>query len=103
MPLARRSAEHTPAHNNADKAAERAAGYPRSPDALLRPLTCSHPPRPTHLYDADVRRHTRAPLQAATALPAAERPTETEQLRRALVGACESLRPPRRISLGCAW
>jgi D-mannonate dehydratase len=41
------------------------------------------------LYDADVRRHARALLQAATALPAAERPAETEQLRRALVEAGE--------------
>jgi hypothetical protein len=36
------------------------------------------------VYDADVRRYARILLQAATALPEAERLAETEQLRRAL-------------------
>ncbi|MFI0169503.1 hypothetical protein [Streptomyces sp. NPDC017095] len=38
---------------------------------------------------ADARRHARALLHAAAALPEAERPAETEQLRRALVEAGE--------------
>jgi hypothetical protein len=38
---------------------------------------------------ADVRSHTRTLLEASVALPEAERPAETEQLRRALVEAGE--------------
>ncbi|MFC8259710.1 hypothetical protein ACFUNF_19245 [Streptomyces sp. NPDC057291] len=45
--------------------------------------------RPTPAYDADVRRHARALLQAAAALPETERPAQTEQLRRSLVEAGE--------------
>ncbi|MCX4783882.1 hypothetical protein [Streptomyces sp. NBC_01264] len=89
LPLARRSAEHTPAQDNADKVAERAAGHPRSPDALLLAAHLLTRPAPGPLYDADVRRHARALLRAATALPEAERPAEAEQLRRALVEAGE--------------
>ncbi|WP_063835832.1 hypothetical protein [Streptomyces mutabilis] len=89
LPLARRSAEHTPAQDHADKIAERAAAHPRSPDALLLAAHLLTRPAPGPLYDADVRRHARALLQAAAALPEAERPAETEQLRRALVEAGE--------------
>ncbi|MFF8911683.1 hypothetical protein [Streptomyces olivaceoviridis] len=82
------STEDTPAQDNADKVAERAAARPRSPDALFlaaHPLTRPAVPE----YDADVRRHARTLLKAAVALPYAERPPETEQLRRALVEASE--------------
>ncbi|MGW7196211.1 hypothetical protein [Streptomyces chryseus] len=89
LPLARRSAKHTPAQEEADKVAERAAGHPRSPDALLLAAHLLTRPGPAPWYDADVCRHARALLQAAVALPAAERPAETEQLRRALVDAGE--------------
>lgn len=89
LPLARRSAEHTPAQDNADKVAARAAGHPRSPDALLLAAHLLTRPAPGPLYDADVRRHARTLLQATAALPEAERPAETEQLRRALVEAGE--------------
>ncbi|MEV7068557.1 hypothetical protein AB0N97_38125 [Streptomyces collinus] len=59
-PLARRSAEHTPAQDFADKIAERAAAHPRSPDALLLAAHLLNRPAPSPLYDADVRRHARA-------------------------------------------
>ncbi|MGY4907474.1 hypothetical protein [Streptomyces sp. 900116325] len=42
-------------------------------------------PAPGPLYDAEVRRHARDLLRAAVALPEAECPAQTEQLRRALV------------------
>jgi hypothetical protein len=88
LPLARRSAEHTPVQDHADKIAERAASHPRSPDALL--LAAHLLTRPSiPLYDADVRRHARALLQAAEVLPQTERPAETQQLRRALIEAGE--------------
>lgn len=96
LPLARRSAEHTPAQTGADKVAERAAAHPRSPDALLLAAHLLTRPAPDPEYGADVRRHARALLQAAAALPAAERPAEEEQLRRALVeaGEVDLARPP---------
>ncbi|MCE0444816.1 hypothetical protein LT493_04495 [Streptomyces tricolor] len=50
--------------------------------------TCS-PARPGPSYDADVRRHAGALLQAAAALAEAERPAETEQLRRGLIAVGE--------------
>ncbi|MEW2511112.1 hypothetical protein [Streptomyces sp. NPDC046870] len=37
------------------------------------------------MYDADVRRHARALREATAALPDAERPAETERLRRARI------------------
>jgi hypothetical protein len=89
LPLARRSAEHTPAQTCADKVAERAAAHPRSPDALLLAGHLLTRPAPALEYGADVRRHARALLQAATALPEAERPAQTKQLRQALVEAGE--------------
>ncbi|MFF8786710.1 hypothetical protein [Streptomyces sp. NPDC015125] len=86
--LARRSAEHTPAQDHAAKVAERAAAHPRSPDALrLTAHLLTRPASPE--YDTDVRRHARALLQAAAVLPDAERPAETEHLRRALIEAGE--------------
>ncbi|GHG13532.1 hypothetical protein GCM10017667_54320 [Streptomyces filamentosus] len=88
LPLARRSAAHTPAQKDADRIAERAAAHPREPDALLLAThLLARPGAPE--YDADVRQHARALLQAAAALPEAERPAEAEQLRRALVEAGE--------------
>ncbi|MFE0775388.1 hypothetical protein [Streptomyces sp. NPDC058861] len=88
LPLARRSAENTPAQHYADKAAERAAAHPRSPDALiLAARLLTRPADPA--YGTGVRRHARALLQAAEALPETERPAQTEDLRRALVEAGE--------------
>lgn len=89
LPLARRSAEHTPAQECAGAIAERAAAHPRNPDALLLAAHLLTRPAPGALYDADVCRHARTLLEAAVALPAAERPAETEQLRRALIEAGE--------------
>ncbi|MFF7946623.1 hypothetical protein [Streptomyces griseorubiginosus] len=87
--LARRSAEHTPALIDAGDVAERAAGHPRSPDALLLAAHLLIPTEPGPGYDTEVRRHAWALLEAAVALPSAERPAETEQLRRALIDAGE--------------
>ncbi|MEU6071061.1 hypothetical protein ABZ864_43120 [Streptomyces sp. NPDC047082] len=89
LPLARRSAEHTPAQENADAVAERAAAHPHHPDALLLAAHLLTRPAPEPSYDAEVRRHARTLLEATTALPAGERPAETEQLRLALVEAGE--------------
>ncbi|MFJ4700472.1 hypothetical protein ACIP5N_22165 [Streptomyces sp. NPDC088768] len=85
LPLARRSAAHSPAQSDAGKVAARAAAHPREPDALLLATYLLTRPAP----DTDVRVHARALLQAAAALPETERPAETEQLRRALVEAGE--------------
>jgi len=84
---AQRSAEHTPDQASADKAAERAAAHPRSPDALL--LAVHLLTRPGRAYDADVRRHARVLLHAAAALPEAGAPLRRLRLRRALVEAGE--------------
>ncbi|MCX4550395.1 hypothetical protein [Streptomyces sp. NBC_01500] len=89
LPLARRSAEHTPAQENADKVAERAARHPRSPDALILTARLLTRPSPGRWYDAGVRPHARALLQAVAALPPDDRPAETGQLRLALVDAGE--------------
>ncbi|MFD3422131.1 hypothetical protein [Streptomyces decoyicus] len=89
LPLAWRSAEHTPAQTCAGDVAERAAGHPRSPDALLLAVHLLTRPAPAPEYDADVRRHARALLQAAASLPEGERPGQVELLRRALVEAGE--------------
>ncbi|MGW4823202.1 hypothetical protein ACWEP4_30580 [Streptomyces sp. NPDC004227] len=89
LPLARRSAVHTPAQTCAGDVAERAAGHPRSPDALLLAAHLLTRPAPDPWYDAEVRQQARALLQAAAALPAAECPAQVEQLRRALVEAGE--------------
>ncbi|WP_247701350.1 hypothetical protein [Streptomyces sp. RM72] len=89
LPLARRSAAHSPAQSDAGKVAERAAAHPRESDALLLATHLLTRPAPDPAYDTDVRRHARALLQAAAALPETERPAETEQLRRALVEAGE--------------
>ncbi|MFJ3229187.1 hypothetical protein ACIPJS_38365 [Streptomyces sp. NPDC086783] len=89
LPLARRSAAHSPAQSDAGKVAKRAAAHPREPDALLLATNLLTRPAPDPAYDTDVRRHARALLQAAAALPETEQPAETEQLRRALVEAGE--------------
>ncbi|UGQ11073.1 hypothetical protein LO772_30400 [Yinghuangia sp. ASG 101] len=60
LPLARRSAEHTPAQEDADKVAERAARHPRSPDALILTAHLLTRPSPGRWYDAGVRPHARA-------------------------------------------
>ncbi|MZD16908.1 MULTISPECIES: hypothetical protein [Streptomyces] len=78
-----------PAQDNAAKVAERAAGHPHSPDALLLAAHLLTWPAPGLERDTDVRRHTRTLLEAAVALPAADRPAETERLRRALIDAGE--------------
>ncbi|MFB8401133.1 hypothetical protein [Streptomyces sp. NPDC055912] len=89
LPLARASAAHTPAQSEAGDVAERAAGHPRSPDALLLAARLLTRPAPDPWYDAQVRRHARALLRAADVGPAAERPAQAEQLRLALVEAGE--------------
>ncbi|MER8120662.1 hypothetical protein [Streptomyces sp. NPDC094031] len=89
LPLARASAAHTPAQEGADRIAERAAAHPREPDALLLAAHLLTRPAPETAYDAGVRRHARALLQAAEALPAPHRPTAAAQLRRALIEAGE--------------
>ncbi len=89
LPLARRSAAHTPAQTDAGRIAERAAAHPREPDALLLAVHLLTRPAPDGAQDSDVRHHARALLQAAEALPAPDRPAEAAQLRRALVEAGE--------------
>lgn len=88
LPLARRSAAHTPAQTDAGQIAERAAAHPREPDALLLTVHLLTRPAPEGAHDS-VRHHARALLQAAEALPAPDRPAEAAQLRRALVEAGE--------------
>lgn len=89
LPLARRSAAHSPAQNDAIRVAERAAAHPREPDALLLAVHLLTHPVPQGVCDGDVRCHARALLQTAEALPAADRPAEVAQLRRALIEAGE--------------
>ncbi|MFJ6438711.1 hypothetical protein [Streptomyces sp. NPDC091416] len=74
LPLARRSAAHTPAQTDAGQIAERAAAHPREPDALLLAVHLLTRPAPEGTHDSDVRHHARALLQAAEALPAPDRP-----------------------------
>ncbi|MBQ0891115.1 hypothetical protein KBZ94_40445 [Streptomyces sp. RM72] len=86
LELTRSSAEHSPALIHADLVAERAAAHPGSHDALLlAELLVTH--APGTWTDPAVRGHARALLDAAAALPAAERPTSWQGLRRALVNA----------------
>jgi hypothetical protein len=85
----RRCAAHTPAQNDAVRVAERAAAHPREPDALLLAAHLLTRPVPEGAHDGDIRRHARALLQAAEALPAPDRPAEAAQLRRALIEAGE--------------
>ncbi|WP_311315074.1 hypothetical protein [Streptomyces naphthomycinicus] len=89
LPLARRSAAHTPAQKDAGRVAARAAAHPDSSDALLLAVHLLTRPAPESAYDGDVRCHARALLQAAEALPTPDRPAETAQLRRALLEAGE--------------
>ncbi|WP_405429650.1 hypothetical protein [Streptomyces anulatus] len=89
LPLARRSAAHTPAQEDAGQIAERATAHPKNLDALRLAAHLLTGPAPRGGQDPDVRRHARALLQAAQALPAPEHPEAIEQLRRALVEAGE--------------
>ncbi|MEO3978966.1 hypothetical protein [Streptomyces sp. CAU 1734] len=90
LPLARRSAAHTPAQKDAGRVAERAAAHPGSADAVHLAAHLLTRLAPEGAYgDGDVRRHARALLRAAEALPAPARPAGTAQLRRALIEAGE--------------
>ncbi|WP_329020286.1 hypothetical protein [Streptomyces sp. NBC_01601] len=88
LPLARASAEHTPAQEDADRVAERAAAHPASADAIVLAAHLLTRPAPAAWYDFEVRRHARALLQAA-ARTGHEHPDAVEELRRALVNAGE--------------
>ncbi|MFF6829961.1 hypothetical protein [Streptomyces longwoodensis] len=86
LELMRASAEHSPALSHAELVAERAAAHPGSQDALLlAELLVTH--APGTWTDPAVRGHARALLDAAAALPAAERPAAWQGLRGALVNA----------------
>ncbi|MGY5124336.1 hypothetical protein [Streptomyces nigrescens] len=86
LSLMRASAEHTPTLTDADLVAERAARHPDSEDALhLTAQMVTHPAGTGQ--NAAVRHHARALLDAATALPQDERPSEVQKLRTALVNA----------------
>jgi hypothetical protein len=86
LELMRASAEHSQPLTDADLVAERAAAHPDRPDALLlAALLVTH--APGTWQETAVRRHTRALLDAATALPPGERPRGVGELRTALVNA----------------
>ncbi|MET7801055.1 hypothetical protein [Streptomyces decoyicus] len=86
LSLMRASAEHTPTLTDADLVAERAACYPDSEEALhLTAQMVTHSAGTGQ--NAAVRHHARALLDAATALPQDERPSEVQKLRTALVNA----------------
>ncbi|MEV7157271.1 hypothetical protein AB0N77_22030 [Streptomyces misionensis] len=87
LSLARASAAHTPAQEHAGLVAGRAAAHPTSPDAIVLATHLFTRPAPAAWYDLEVRGHARALLDATAALPAADRPEATEQLRRALVNS----------------
>ncbi|MGW0564447.1 hypothetical protein ACWDZ4_28550 [Streptomyces sp. NPDC003016] len=89
LPLARRSAAHTPAQTRAGDIAERAAAHPRDNDALLLAAHLLTRSALAPWHDIEVRAHARTLLLAAEAQPAPEHPAATEQLRRALVEAGE--------------
>ncbi|MFC8863261.1 hypothetical protein BCL80_11547 [Streptomyces avidinii] len=89
LPLARRSAAHTPAQTRAGDIAERAAAHPRDNDALLLAAHLLTRSALAPWHDIEVRAHARTLLLAADAQPAPEHPAATEQLRRALVEAGE--------------
>ncbi|MFK0142468.1 hypothetical protein [Streptomyces murinus] len=89
LPLARRSAAHTPAQTCAGDVAERAAAHPFEDDALLLAAHLLTRPAPDPWYDIEVRAHARTLLLAAEAGTAPGRPAATDLLRRALVEAGE--------------
>jgi hypothetical protein len=89
LPLARRSAAHTPAQAGAGEVAVRAAAHPRESDALLLAAQLLTRTAADPRYDAEVRPHARALFLAAGALSPADRPPAMEQLRLALVEAGE--------------
>ncbi|MFR9793768.1 hypothetical protein ACL07V_34770 [Streptomyces sp. MB22_4] len=86
LSLMRASAEHTPTLTDTDLVAIRAARHPDSEDALH--LTAQMLTQPAETgQNAVVRRYARALLDAATAQPQDERPSEVQKLRTALVNA----------------
>ncbi|MFJ8677306.1 hypothetical protein [Streptomyces sp. NPDC093589] len=86
LPLARASAEHTPALADIEAVAERAAAHPGSPHALR--LTAQLVAHPTQVWsDEAVNRHARTLLQAAAARSDDETQDAVEELRQALVNA----------------
>ncbi|MFJ2915251.1 hypothetical protein ACIO8F_39010 [Streptomyces sp. NPDC087228] len=88
LPLARASAEHTPALVDASGVAERAAAHPGAPDALhLVAQLVGHPQQPWH--DEGVLHHAHALLRTAQPGTAGEHRDAVEELRRALVEAGE--------------
>ncbi|MEO3978967.1 hypothetical protein [Streptomyces sp. CAU 1734] len=89
LPLARRSAAHTPAQTCAGDIAARAAAHPCDDDALFLAAHLLTRPAPDPWHDIEVRAHARTLLLAAEAQPAPDRSTATELLRRALVEAGE--------------
>lgn len=88
LPLARASAEHTPALVDASGVAERAAAYPEAPDALhLAAQLISNPQHPWE--DEAVLAHAHTLLRAAAPGTTGEHRDAVEELRRALVEAGE--------------
>ncbi|MFE0356447.1 hypothetical protein ACFW2K_38805 [Streptomyces nigra] len=86
LELTRASAEHSPALPDADLVVERAAAHPDRADALLLAAALVTQ-APGTWRETAVRRHARALLDAATALPRSEHPVELQELRTALVNA----------------
>nr|AHE39225.1 hypothetical protein pFRL3_448 [Streptomyces sp. FR1] len=86
LELTRASAEHSPALTDADLVVERAAAHPDRADALLLAAALVTQ-APGTWREAAVRRHARALLDAATALPQGERPCGVQELTTALVNA----------------
>ncbi|MFI7236966.1 hypothetical protein [Streptomyces cyaneofuscatus] len=89
LPLARRSAAHTPAQTRPGDIAERAAAHPYDRDALLLAAHLLTRSALAPWHDIEVRAHARTLLLTADAQPTPEHPAEIEQLRRALVEAGE--------------
>lgn len=86
LSLMRASADHTPTLTDAGLVAVRAARHPDSEDALHLTAQMLTQPAGTG-QNAVVRRYARALLDAATAQPQDERPSEVHKLRTALVNA----------------
>ncbi len=89
LPLARRSAAHTPAQIRPGDIAERAAAHPHDSDALLLTAHLLTRSALAPWHDIEVRAHARPLLLTADAQPTPEHLAETEQLRLALVEAGE--------------
>ncbi|MDQ1005830.1 hypothetical protein QFZ82_000315 [Streptomyces sp. V4I23] len=86
LELMRASAEHSPTLTDADLVAERAVAHPGRADALLLAAVLVTQ-APGTWRETAVRRHARALLDAATALPQDERPCGVQELRTALINA----------------